>query len=81
MIRSRKECEGAVAVAYPALGGSGIEIEDAFFGDLGVSQVTQDTAQEYRIYRLSGGRPGEEVPPIDGAARPRKPPTGPRSPS
>ncbi len=46
-----------------------------FFGDLGVSQVTQDTAQEYRIYRLTGKRPGEEVPPIDGPpARPRKPP-------
>jgi hypothetical protein len=35
MIRSGEECEGAVAVAYPDLGGSGIEIEDAFFGDLG----------------------------------------------
>jgi hypothetical protein len=35
MIRSREECEGAVAVAYPDLGGSGIEIEDAFFRDLG----------------------------------------------
>jgi len=45
-----------------------------FFGDLGVSQVTQDTAQEYRIYRLTGTRPGEELPPIDAAARPRKPP-------
>jgi hypothetical protein len=35
MIRSGEECEGAVSVAYPDLGGSGIEIEDAFFGDLG----------------------------------------------
>jgi hypothetical protein len=35
MIRSGEECEGAVAVTYPDLGGSGIEIEDAFFGDLG----------------------------------------------
>ena len=35
MIRSGEECEEAVAVAYPDLGGSGIEIEDAFFGDLG----------------------------------------------
>jgi hypothetical protein len=35
MIRSGEECEGSVAVAYPNLGGAGIEIEDAFFGDLG----------------------------------------------
>ena len=35
MIRSREECEGAIAVADPDLCGPGIEIEDAFFGDLG----------------------------------------------
>jgi hypothetical protein len=35
MIRSREECEGSIAVADPDLGGPGIEIEDAFFGDLG----------------------------------------------
>ena len=34
MIRSGEECEGTVAVAYPDLVGSGIEIEGAFFGDL-----------------------------------------------
>ena len=35
MIRSGEECEGAIAVADPDLGGAGIEIEDAFFVDLG----------------------------------------------
>jgi hypothetical protein len=35
MIRTGEECEGAVAVAYPDLGGSRIEIENAFFSDLG----------------------------------------------
>lgn len=35
MIRTGEECEGAVAVAYPDLGGSRIEIESAFFSDLG----------------------------------------------
>ena len=35
MIRTGEECEGAVAVADPDLGGSGIEIENAFFSDLG----------------------------------------------
>jgi len=35
MVRSGEECQGAVAVAYPDLGGSGIEIENTFFGYLG----------------------------------------------
>src|SRR5260370_41979692 len=41
-----------------------------FFGDLGVSPVTQDTAQQDPIYRLTGTRPRQEAPPI---ARPRRP--------
>src|SRR5215831_12339265 len=51
-----------------------------FFGDFGVSRVTQDSAQEYRIYRLTGKKPGEEAPPeevpsIESAPhKPRKPP-------
>jgi hypothetical protein len=39
-----------------------------------VSQATQDTTQEYRIFRLTGKMPGEELLPIDGEARLRKPP-------
>jgi hypothetical protein len=35
MIRTGEECEVAIAVADPDLGCPGIEIEDAFFGDLG----------------------------------------------
>jgi hypothetical protein len=35
MIRSGEECQRACAVAYPDLGGSGIEMEEAFFGHLG----------------------------------------------
>jgi hypothetical protein len=35
MIRSGEECEGAIAAADPDLCGPGIEIEDAFFSDLG----------------------------------------------
>ena len=35
MMRSGEECEGAVGVADPDLGGSASEIENAFFGDLG----------------------------------------------
>ena len=41
MARTREECQGAIAVAYPDLGGPGIEIKDAFFSDLG--------------YRIGGG--------------------------
>jgi hypothetical protein len=35
MIRPGEEYQGAIAVADPDLGGPGIEIEDAFFSDLG----------------------------------------------
>ena len=35
MVRSGEECQGAIAVADPDLGGPGIEIEEPFFSDLG----------------------------------------------
>jgi hypothetical protein len=35
MVRTGEECQGAIAVADPDLGGPGIEIEEAFFSDLG----------------------------------------------
>jgi hypothetical protein len=30
-----------------------------FFGDMGVSEVNEDAAQAYRVYRLTGKEPGE----------------------
>jgi hypothetical protein len=35
MVRTGEECQGAIAVADQDLGGPGIEIEEAFFSDLG----------------------------------------------
>ena len=35
MVRSGEECQGSIAVADPELDGPGIEIEEAFFSDLG----------------------------------------------
>jgi integrase len=46
-----------------------------FFGDMGVSEVNEDAAQEYRVYRLTGKRPGEKLAPTDSKAAPHKPPS------
>jgi integrase len=46
-----------------------------FFGDKGLSEVNEDTAQEYRVYRITGKMPGEETAPGDKAAPRRKPPS------
>jgi integrase len=45
-----------------------------FFGDLGVSEVNAATAQEYRVYRITGRMPGEEDTPNKSAAPAHKPP-------
>jgi len=46
-----------------------------FFGDYGVSEVNEDTAQEYRVYRITGKMPGEEIAATNGAAPAHKPPS------
>jgi integrase len=45
-----------------------------FFGDLGVSEIDAAKAQEYRVYRITGKKPGEEAAPPDPKAPPHKPP-------
>jgi integrase len=46
-----------------------------FFGDLGVSEIDAGKGQDYRVYRLTGKKPGEENKPTDPAAPPHKPPS------
>jgi integrase len=46
-----------------------------FFGDLGVSEVSAGKAQEYRVYRMTGRKPGEEATATDPAAPPHKAPS------
>jgi integrase len=45
-----------------------------FFGDLSLSEIDAGKAQEYRVYRITGKKPGEEAAPADPAAPPYKPP-------
>jgi integrase len=46
-----------------------------FFGDLGVSEVNAGKVQEYRVYRMTGRKPGEEAAATDPAAPPHKAPS------
>ena len=46
-----------------------------FFGDMGVSEVNADTAQAYRVYRMTGRKLGEEAAPTEEAAPPHKAPS------
>jgi integrase len=45
-----------------------------FFGDLGLSEIDAGKAQDYRVYRITGKKPGEEDSPVDPTAPPHKPP-------
>jgi integrase len=46
-----------------------------FFSDLGVSEVNAGKVQEYRVYRMTGRKPGEEHVATDAAAPPHKAPS------
>ena len=45
-----------------------------FFGERGLSEVTEDLVQEYRVYRLTGEKSDEPDAPNDKDAPPYKPP-------
>jgi integrase len=46
-----------------------------FFGDLGLSEIDAAKGQEYRVYRITGKKPGDEETPADVKAPPHKPPS------
>ena len=46
-----------------------------FFGDMGLSEVNEDAAQAYRVYRLTGKKPDEAEPSTDEEKPPHKPPS------
>jgi integrase len=46
-----------------------------FFGPMGLSEINEGTAQEYRVFRMTGKKPGAKAAePIEGA-KPHKPPS------
>jgi integrase len=46
-----------------------------FFGDMGLSEVNEDTAQAYRVYRLTGKKSDEADTSTDEEKPPHKPPS------
>lgn len=45
-----------------------------FFGEMGLSEINENAALDYRIYRMTGKKPGEKEPKPDENTPPHKPP-------
>ncbi|WP_426422518.1 site-specific integrase [Bradyrhizobium genosp. A] len=45
-----------------------------FFGPMGLSEINEGTAQEYRVFRMTGKKPGAKAAKPDESAPPHKPP-------